>query len=86
MNTLEAFEKLKECSKNLSNVSYEEIYKLFTDGIKFIPLPIARIPKYVNIDRVRKNNGKVLFNTIDELGYIKDKNVIDKLTESEKSK
>jgi RES domain len=77
MDKYQAFEKLKEHSKNLTSVSYEEIFDLLKNGIRLIPLPIAKIWKYANIDRVRPNNGTELFKHIDELGYIKDKNVID---------
>jgi hypothetical protein len=76
MNKREAFEKLKDYSKNLSAVSYEEIYDLFTNGIKFIPLPLAKVRENVIIDRARQNIGNNLFKNINELGYIKDKNVI----------
>ncbi|MBX0335549.1 hypothetical protein K3G39_20145 [Pontibacter sp. HSC-14F20] len=77
MDKFEAFEKLKEFSKNLSAVSYEEIYDLLRNGIKNIPIPLAKIRKKSYIDRARANKGKALFKHIDELGYIKDKNVIE---------
>ncbi len=78
MNKYEAFKKLKEYSQNLESVSYEEIFDLLKNGIKFIPLPLAKVHKNAFIDRVRQNKGEVLFKHIDELGYIKDKNKIDK--------
>lgn len=77
MDKYEAFAKLKEYSKNLSAVSYDEIYDLLKNGIKFIPLPIAKLWKNAYIDRVRPNKGTTLFKHIDELGYIKDENVIN---------
>lgn len=78
MNKYEAFEKLKECSKDLSKITYEEIYELIKNGIKNIPIPLAKIHKGVYIDRARKNSGTDLFKHIDQLGYIKDQDVIDK--------
>lgn len=80
MNKFEAFEKLKEFSKKLTSVSYEEIYDVLQNGVKCIPFPIAKLRKSAYIDRVRPNEDKNLFKHIDELGYIKNKNVIDKLT------
>jgi hypothetical protein len=82
MDKYKAFEKLKEYSKNLTSVSYEEIYDLLKNGIKFIPLPIAKIWANANIDRVRQNKEIALFRHIDDLGYIKDKNVIDNILTS----
>lgn len=76
MNKYEAFEKLKKCSQNLSTTSYEEIYDLLKNGIKRIPLPIAKLWKNAYIDRVRPNKGETLFKHINNLGYIKDKDVI----------
>ena len=77
MDKYEAFEKLKEFSTNLTSVSYDEIFDLLKNGIKFIPIPIAKLSKNAYIDRARPNKGKILFKHIDELGYIKNKNVID---------
>ena len=82
MDKYEAFEKLKECSKNLTSVSYDEIVDLLKNGIKFIPLPIAKLWKNAFIDRVRPNKGTELFKHIDQLGYIKDKYVIDNVLTS----
>ncbi|WP_291074925.1 hypothetical protein [Empedobacter sp. UBA5987] len=78
MDKYEAFEKLKEYSNRLTEVTYEEIYDLLKNGIKFIPLPLAKLRVNTNIDRVRPNKGDKLFTHIDELGYIKDKEVIEK--------
>lgn len=82
MDKYEALEKLKEYAKNLNSVSYEEIYDLLQNGIRFIPLPIAKVRKNAFIDRVRQNKGETLFKHIDELGYIKDKYVIDNVLKS----
>lgn len=82
MDKYEAFEKLKEYSENLDSISYEEVYDLLKNGIKFIPLPIAKVWINSNIDRVRQNKEKTLFKHIDELGYIKDKYVIDNVLTS----
>lgn len=82
MNKFDAFEKLKEYSKKLSTVSYNEIYDLMENGIKQIPITLAKIGKGEHIDRVRQNKGKNLFNHINQLGYIKDKNVIDNVLTS----
>ena len=82
MDKYEAFELLKEYAKNLENVSYDEIYDLLKNGIKFIPLPLAKIRANAFIDRVRLNKGEVLFEHIDQLGYIKDKYVIDNILTS----
>lgn len=78
MDKYEAFEKLKEYSKDLSSVSYEEIYDLLKKGIKYIPIPLAKVRKNAHIDRVRPNKGSTLYEHIDNLGYIKDKEIIDK--------
>lgn len=78
MNKFEAFEKLKEYSKDLSSVDYDEIYDLLKNGIQKIPLSLAKVKANINIDRVRKNKNSELFTNISELSYIKDKYVIDK--------
>lgn len=78
MDKYEAFEKLKAFSKDLSNHSYDEVYDLIKNGIKQIPIPLAKIHKEAIIDRVRENKGIKLFQHIDELGYIKNQDVIDK--------
>ncbi len=82
MDKYEAFEKLKEHAKNLENVSYDEIYDLLKNGIKFIPLPLAKVRANAFIDRVRPNKGEALFEHIDQLGYIKDKYIIDNILTS----
>lgn len=78
MDKYEAFEKLKEYAKDLSKVSYEQVYDLLKNGIKYIPIPLAKVRKHAHIDRVRPNKGSTLYEHIDNLGYIKDKEVIDK--------
>ncbi|TQI71181.1 hypothetical protein JM79_2108 [Gramella sp. Hel_I_59] len=82
MDKYEAFEKLREYSKDLSNHTYEEIYELLKSGIKAIPIPLAKIHKAAFIDRVRQNDGTQLFKHINDLGYIKDQDVIDKILTS----
>lgn len=82
MNKYEAFEKLKDYSKNLNTVLYEEIYNLLKNGIGKIPLPLAKVRLNAHIDRARANNGVELFKHINDLGYIKDKNVIDNVLTS----
>lgn len=76
MDKFEAFEKLKEYSKDLSLVSYEEIFDLIKNGIKKVPIPVAKVIKNSYIDRARPNNGIELFKNINELGYIKNDEVI----------
>lgn len=50
------------------------------NDIKRIPIPLAKLHQNIEIERVRAHNNKVeLFKSIDDLGYIKDKNVISKL-------
>lgn len=82
MDKYQAFEKLKEYSKNLNVVSYEEIYDLLKYGIGVVPLPMAKLWKNAYIDRVRPNIGSTLFKHINELGYIKDKNVVENILTS----
>ena len=60
MNKYKAFEKLKEYSKKLTTVSYDEVYDLLKNGIRYIPIPIAKLRKNAYIDRVRPNKGKTL--------------------------
>jgi len=82
MNKFEAFEKLKAYSKDLSSVSYDEIYDLLKYGIQKIPMPLSKIKETAFLDRVRRNDGTKLFRHIDELGYIKDEDIVKKyLTE-----
>lgn len=78
MDKYEAFEKLKEYAKDLSSVSYEQVYDLLKNGIKYIPIPLAKVRKHTHIDRVRPNKGTALYEHIDNLGYIKDQEVIEK--------
>lgn len=80
MTKYEAFEKLKEYSNRLQEVSYVEIYDLIANGIRHVPIPLAKINNGINIDRVRKNRSGELFKHIDDLGYIKNPMVIDRFT------
>ncbi|SEM64991.1 hypothetical protein SAMN05421856_10570 [Chryseobacterium taichungense] len=77
MTKEEAFEKLKEFSKKLDTISYDEIYTLLRESVRRIPIPLARFHKDRELDRARLNKGDTLYNSIDDLGYIKDRNVID---------
>lgn len=77
MTKEEAFEKLKEFSKKLDKISYEEIYTLLRESVSRIPIPVARFQKNRETDRARLNKGQALYNEIDDLGYIKDENVIN---------
>jgi hypothetical protein len=77
MDKYVAFEELKRMSKNLSSTSYDDIFDLLKNGIKKIPLPLAKVKKGIHIDRVRPNKDKSLFKHIDELGYIKSQKIID---------
>lgn len=79
MDKYEAFEKLKEYSKNLSSVSYDQVYDLLKNGIRHIPLPLAKVWRGAFIDRVRPNKGDELYTHIDQLGYIKDEEVINNI-------
>lgn len=81
MSPKEAFSLLKKLSLNLRDVGYYEVLALMR-VIGRLPIPIARIPVGVSIDRVRKNIGEKLFSAVDDLSYITDPNVIrDRLTE-----
>ncbi|PQA96663.1 hypothetical protein B0A69_00795 [Chryseobacterium shigense] len=77
MTKEEAFEKLKEFSKKLDEISYDEIYNLLRESIKKIPIPEAKFFKNSIVDRARLNDGDALYNSIDDLGYIKDRDVIN---------
>ena len=77
MTKEEAFEKLKEFSKKLDTISYDEIYTLLRESVRRIPIPLAKFHKNGELDRARLNKGDALYNSLDDLGYIKDRNVID---------
>lgn len=77
MTKEEAFEKLKKYSKKLDTISYDEIHSLLRESIRRIPIPLAKFHRNSEIDRARLNKGDTLYNSIDDLGYIKDKSVID---------
>lgn len=78
---IKAFSLLKEYADRLTEISYDKIVDLLSNGIKGIPFPIAKLHKEYFIDRVRKNENNKLYKHIDELSYIKDTYVIqNKLT------
>lgn len=82
MSNREALQKLKIISNDLHEVDYEYILGLFKTNIRKIPIPIAKLDKFSKIDRARKNNGDILFHNVDQLSYVKDKNVTERyLTE-----
>lgn len=77
MNKENAFETLKEFSKKLDEISYDEIYTLLKESIRRIPIPVAKIHKNSEVDRARLNKGEELYNSIEDLGYIKRQYIID---------
>lgn len=77
MSKEEAFLKLQEYSNKLDKISYSEIYNLLRESIIRIPIPMAKFHKDAELDRARLNKGDNLYNSIDDLGYIKDQNIID---------
>jgi len=79
MNYIQAFKKLQEYSKDLENVEYEKLIKILKNSISKIPIPLAKLRPDSSVERARANNGTPLFKEIDELGYIKDENIIKKL-------
>lgn len=78
MTNREGLNKLIELSTQLDKVEYNFIVDILQNHIKKIPLPIAKLKAGTNVDRVRKNIGDSLFTSVDELSYIKDKEVIEK--------
>ncbi|MEE9363110.1 MAG: hypothetical protein V3U92_10985 [Cellulophaga sp.] len=79
MNYREAFKKLQEYSKNLESVEYEKLMDILKNSISKIPIPLAKLRPESSIERARANNGTPLFNSIEDLGYIKNEEVIKKL-------
>jgi hypothetical protein len=78
---IKAFSLLKKYADRLTEVSYDEIVDLLSNGIKRIPFPIAKLHKEHFIDRARKNENNKLYKHTDELSYIKDDYIIqNKLT------
>ncbi|WP_313261280.1 hypothetical protein [Sphingobacterium sp.] len=77
MVKLDAFNLLKEYSKDLKNVSYDNIINLLKHDIKKIPIPLAKVHIGEEIDRIRPNGKTELFTNISDLSYIKDKTIID---------
>jgi len=79
MDYISAFKSLQKFSKMLNDIKYEKIVSTLND-INRIPIPLAKVHQNIEIDRARYHNGKVeLFKSIDDLGYIKDKNIISNL-------
>lgn len=79
---IKAFSLLKEYADRLTEISYDKIVDLLSNGIKQIPFPMAKLHKGHFIDRARKNENNKLYKHIDELSYIKDNYIIqNKLTE-----
>jgi len=82
MTPQEALKALEERATHLADVDYEEIKYLMRQGIKRIPIPVAKLHRGTLIDRVRPNNDERLFTCLDDLTYIKKEKVIkDRLTE-----
>jgi hypothetical protein len=78
MTNREALEELKRLSLQLDKVEYSDIVQILKQSVRKIPVPIAKLPANVPIDRVRKNIGENYFNNVHEqLSYIKDQHVID---------
>lgn len=75
MTPQNAFYRLIDYSSHLEDIEYYEILSLMR-SIGRLPIPIARIPPGVLIDRARKNIGECLFSSVDQLSYIKDPQVI----------
>ncbi len=80
MNYIKAFKKLQEYSKSLEEVEYEELIELLRNSIRKIPVPLAKLHPKSFIERARQNNGVPLFKSIEDLGYIKNKEIIKKLS------
>lgn len=78
---IKAFSLLKEYADRLTEISYDKIVDLLSNGIKQIPFPMAKLHKGHFIDRARKNENNKLYKHINELSYIKDNYIIqNKLT------
>jgi hypothetical protein len=78
MTPHEALQILKERATHLHDVDYNEIVHILRQGVRRIPIPVAKIKKGTLIDRVRPNEGDKLFSCLDDLTYIKDPEVIEK--------
>ncbi|RYE12889.1 MAG: hypothetical protein EOP45_22105 [Sphingobacteriaceae bacterium] len=77
MTNREGLNKLKELSNQLEKVEYEDIMCILKNTIRKIPIPLAKLRAKSAVDRARKNIDEEMFTTIEQLSYIKDKNVID---------
>lgn len=77
MTKEKAFEILKEFSKKLDQISYDDVYNLLRESIQKIPIPMAVLHKNTEVDRARLNVGSELYNNINDLGYIKDDDIIE---------
>jgi hypothetical protein len=88
MDKREALEELKRLSLQLHQVEYEDIVKLLRRSIGMLPIPIGRLARSTDIDRVRKNDGEEYFSNVHEqLSYIRDKRVIsERLTDFGRAK
>ncbi|RZK01448.1 MAG: hypothetical protein EOO46_20280 [Flavobacterium sp.] len=61
----------------MEEVDYDYIMDVLKNSVRKIPIPIAKLHQYATIDRARKNDEEKLFTDIDQLSYIKDKDIID---------
>jgi hypothetical protein len=77
MTNREGLNKLKELSDQLEKVEYEDIINILKNTVKRIPIPLAKLRAKSAVDRARKNIGEKMFTSVEQLSYIKDKNVID---------
>jgi hypothetical protein len=77
MTNREGLNKLKELSNQLDKVEYDIIVDILKNHIKRIPVPLAKLRVNSKVDRARKNIGDDLFNSVDELSYIKRQEDID---------
>lgn len=70
-------DKLTVLSSNLAQVDYEEIKQIILQSLQQVAIPTAILRKGTLIDRVRFNTDGELFNSEEQISYIKDQNVID---------
>jgi hypothetical protein len=79
MNYREAFKQLQEYSKDLESIEYDKLMEILKNSIRLIPIPLAKLRPESSIERARANNGTPLFKSIEDLGYIKNEEVIKSL-------